>query len=143
MPAAPDLDRDPILLFDGECGLCARSVRWLLARERADDDGPRPFLAPLQGPTAQALRARHPRIPTSVDTVVYVDGGRVYLRTKAFLHVARHLRRPWRWAYAWRWLPGWGFDLGYRLIARVRYRIWGKADACALPTAAQRARLLP
>jgi len=141
--ALPDLARDPILLFDGECGLCAKSVRWVLRHERTDRTGPPMWLAPLQGTTAAALRALHPSIPLTVDTVVYVDAGRAHLRSKAFLHLARHLRRPWRWLYALRWFPGFVPDLGYRVIARFRIRIWGKADACALPTAEDRARLLP
>ena len=64
------------------------------------------------------------------------------LRSKAFLHVARHLTRPWRWAYAFRWFPGFILDLFYRFIARIRYRVWGKLDACELPAPDQRARFL-
>jgi predicted DCC family thiol-disulfide oxidoreductase YuxK len=129
----------PIVLYDGVCGLCARSVRWILRHER---DHALMF-APLQGPTAAALRARHPRIPESIDTVVFVDGGRAHLRSKAFLYLAQHLRAPWRWAHAFRWFPGFVLDLGYRLIAVTRYRLWGKVDACELPSPEQRARFLP
>ena len=142
---APDLTREPVLLFDGECGLCARSVKWVLRHERAELPAGvhRMWLAPLQGSTAAALRARLPTIPVTLETVVFVDGDRAHLRSKAFMHLARHLRGPWRALYYFRWMPGFLPDLGYRLIARLRYRIWGKTDACALPTAAQRARVLP
>ncbi len=128
----------PIVLYDGVCGLCQRSVQFLLAR-----DGRKLWYAPLQGETAAALRAIHPEIPATLESVVLVDDGRVYLRSKAFLHVARYLTAPWRWAYHLRWLPAFLLDLGYRLVARVRYRIWGKYDACRLPTADERAQLLP
>lgn len=128
----------PVVLYDGECGLCHRSVRFLLAR----DDG-QLWYAPLQGETAAALRARHPEIPATLESVVLVDAGRVYLRSKAFLYGARYLTRPWRWAYALRWLPAALLDLGYRLIARIRYRVWGKLDSCRRPTEDQRAKLLP
>lgn len=128
----------PIVLYDGVCGLCQRSVQFLLARDRRQL-----WYAPLQGETAAALRAIHPEIPATLESVVLVDDGRVYLRSKAFLHVTRYLTAPWRWAYHLRWLPGFLLDLGYRLIARVRYRIWGKYDACRLPTADERAQLLP
>jgi predicted DCC family thiol-disulfide oxidoreductase YuxK len=128
----------PVVLYDGVCGLCARSVRWILRHER--DHALR--FAPLQGATAAAMRARYPTIPEELDSVVYIDGDRAYLRSKAFLHVARHLRAPWRWAYRLRWLPGFVLDLGYRLVARLRYRVWGKHDTCELPAPEQRARFL-
>jgi predicted DCC family thiol-disulfide oxidoreductase YuxK len=128
-----------IVLYDGVCGLCNRSVQWLLRRDR----GRALWFAPLQGETAAMLRARHPEIPTALETVVYVDEGRVHLRSQAFLHAARHLGRPWRWAHGLRWLPAFPLDLLYRVIARIRYRVWGKYESCRLPDAGDRARLLP
>lgn len=128
----------PIVLYDGECGLCNRSVKFLLKR-----DGGQLYYAPLQGETAAALRERHPEIPRTLESVVLVDGQRAYLRSKAFLYGAKYLTRPWRWAYWLRWLPAVLLDLGYRAVARVRYRIWGKYDACRLPTTDERAKLLP
>lgn len=127
------------MLYDGTCGLCHRSVKWLLHHERAAELR----FAPLQGDTAAELRARFADIPKDLDSVVLIDGGRAYLRSKAFLHVARYLRAPWRWAYAWRWLPAPVLDLGYRVIAAVRYRLFGRADACEVPSPGQRARFLP
>lgn len=128
-----------LVLYDGTCGFCAKSVRWILGHERDHEIR----FAPLQGPTAQRARERFPRIPVSIDTVVYIADGRAHLRSKAILHAARHLRAPWRWGYAMRWFPGCVLDLGYRLIAAVRYRIWGHADACQMVTPEQRARFMP
>ncbi|MGE3458488.1 MAG: thiol-disulfide oxidoreductase DCC family protein, partial [Kofleriaceae bacterium] len=121
--AVPDA---PTVLYDGVCGLCARSVRWILRHERDHEL----VFAPLQGPTADAMRARWPEIPATIDTVVFVDRDRVHLRSKAFFHLASHLRAPWRWMHALRRVPGFLPDIGYRLIAAVRYRVWGKADVC-------------
>jgi predicted DCC family thiol-disulfide oxidoreductase YuxK len=129
----------PIVLYDGDCGFCARSVRWILAHER----DPAIRFAPLQGATAARLRRCYPRIPAAIASVVYVADGRAHLRSKAMLHAARHLRAPWCWGHALRWMPGFVFDLGYRLLAAVRYRIWGHADACQLVTPEQRSRFLP
>ncbi len=128
----------PILLYDGTCGLCAASVRWILKHER---DHAIQF-APLQGERAQQLRAQFPNIPVSIDTVVYIADGRAHLRSKAFLYAAAHMHAPWRWGYHLRWLPGFVLDLGYRVIAALRYRIWGHADACSLPAPEQRARFV-
>jgi predicted DCC family thiol-disulfide oxidoreductase YuxK len=128
----------PLVLYDGVCGLCARSVRWILRHER---DHELQF-APLQGSTAAALRAKHPVIPQTLESVVYVAGDRAYVRSKAFLHLSRHLRAPWRWLYAFRWMPSVILDLPYRLVAATRYRIFGKSDACELPSPEQRVRFL-
>ena len=137
MPDALNLP-GPVVLYDGECGLCQRSVKFLLKRDRNQL-----WYAPLQGETAAALRARHPEIPTTLESVVLVDKDRVHLRSKAFLYGAKYLTAPWRWAYYLRWLPAFLLDLGYRVIARIRYRVWGKFDSCQRPTEDQRAHLLP
>ena len=128
----------PIVLYDGECGLCHRSVKFLIKRDRGQL-----LYAPLQGETATALKQRFPEIPETLESVVLVDGDRVHLRSKAFLYVARYLTRPWRWAYHLRWLPAFLLDLGYRVIARIRYRVWGKYDTCQLPSVEERTQLLP
>lgn len=127
-----------LVLYDGECGLCSKSVRFLIKRDR---EAVLQF-APLQGDTAARLRGEHPEIPQTVESVVLVDDGRVHLRSKAFLYVSRYLTRPWRWGWYFRWFPAFLLDLPYRLVARLRYRIWGKVDACELPAPAERARFL-
>lgn len=130
----------PILLYDGSCGLCHASVRFVLRRERA----PTLSFAALDSLTATALRERHPGlIPERPDTVVLVADGRVFLRSRAFFQVTRHLRAPWRWLSAFRVLPAFLTDLPYRLVARLRYRLWGRVDACELPRPEQRERFLP
>lgn len=128
----------PIILYDGQCGLCHHSVRWLVNRDRG-----RLFYAPLQGPTAERLRARHPQIPEELSTVVFVEAGRAHLRSKAFLYAARHLGWPWRWGHAMRWFPAFLLDPLYRFVARNRYRWFGHYDECRLPTQQERQRMLP
>jgi predicted DCC family thiol-disulfide oxidoreductase YuxK len=135
----PVVDLPPrIVLYDGVCGLCNRAVKFLVKRDHARALR----YAPLQGDTAAALRARFPQIPDNLSSVVYIDGDRVFLRSKAFLHVSKHLTRPWRWGYWFRWMPAFLLDLGYRLVARVRYRIWGKHETCEIPTPNERALFL-
>ncbi len=128
-----------IVLYDGVCGLCHRLVRWLMEH---DGRGVLHY-APLQGETAARLRAIHRAIPVDLDSVVYVEEGRVYLRSKAFLHIARHLDRPWRWLYHWRWLPARLVDPIYWVVARTRYRVFGEYETCQVPSAENRERVLP
>jgi predicted DCC family thiol-disulfide oxidoreductase YuxK len=130
---------DPIVLYDGVCGLCHRAVAWLVAHDRER----RLWFAPLQGETAARLRAAHPEIPGDLDSVVLVEGGRVHLRSQVFLRGARHLAWPWRLGWWLRWLPPALLDPAYRAVARVRYRVFGRFEACRVPAAADRARFLP
>jgi predicted DCC family thiol-disulfide oxidoreductase YuxK len=129
----------PLVLYDGTCGLCAKSVRFILRHERDHDIQ----FAPLQGETAAALRDKYPQIPRTLESVVYIADDRVFLRSKAFLNAAKHMRAPWRWGYWMRWFPAVVLDLGYRVIAALRYRLFGRVDVCDVPSPAQRARFLP
>ncbi len=133
-----------LVLYDGVCGFCDRSVRYLLDH---DPEGNLSF-APLQGETAADLRARHAEIPEDLDTVIFVeregDEERVYFRSKAFMRLARHTRGvPKVLSYLRFVLPAFIADIGYRLIAKVRYRIFGKMDQCRIPSPDERARFLP
>ncbi len=139
MTPTPDGPPLPILLYDGSCGLCHASVRFILRRER----NARIQFAALDSETAAALRKARPTIPATSDTVVLVTPTAIHLRSRAFFHVSRELRAPWRWMSVFRFLPAFLTDLPYRLIAALRYRIWGRADACSLPSPDERARFLP
>ncbi|HET6411243.1 MAG TPA: DCC1-like thiol-disulfide oxidoreductase family protein [Anaeromyxobacter sp.] len=135
----PDTLPGPILLYDGLCGLCHRTVAWVLARDRDE----KLWFAPLQGLTAKRLRALHPEIPGELEGVVLVDGDRVLKRSRALFEAARYLRPPWSFLSVLRFLPTAFFDPAYRLVARVRYRALGRFDACTVPSVADRRRLLP
>lgn len=144
MVLAPPIGGPPLVLYDGQCGFCAASVRWLLAR---DPEGRFRF-APLQGETATAILARHPELPPGLDSIVLVEaeGGaeRVSWHSRAVFRILRRLGGAWglvaRFAAL---IPRPLADFGYRLFARLRYRVWGRLDACRLPTAAERERFLP
>ncbi|MEC8495957.1 MAG: DCC1-like thiol-disulfide oxidoreductase family protein [Planctomycetota bacterium] len=128
----------PLLLYDGECGLCARSVRFVLAKER----GPELCFAPLQSDVGRAVLARH-GLDEDLSTVVYVDAeDRVHLRSGAALRVAGKLRRPWSWARAMLVVPAFLRDAVYRVIARYRMGIFGGAEACRLPRPDEAERFL-
>ena len=81
---------EPVVLYDGQCGLCHHTVKGLLKRDRGQL-----WYAPLQGETAARLRAQGVRVPHDLSTVALVDDGRVHVRSKVFLHGARYLTRPW------------------------------------------------
>lgn len=127
-----------LVLYDGVCGLCDASIQWLL---RHDPDG-RFRYAPLQGETAAAIRRAHPELPSDLDSIVVVDGTRAYWRSEAIFHILAQLP-GWRLLARLRWLPRSLTDLGYRLVAAVRFRVWGRLDRCRVPAPDERARFLP
>ncbi len=143
LAAGPVLgEREALLLYDGVCGLCDHVVQFLLAR----DPGGRFRFAPLQGPTAGRVLARHGIDASDLDTFhLVLNAGlpseRVLSRGRGAVATLRHLGGAWGvLGRALGLLPAFLTDLGYRFVARVRYRVFGKADQCLLPSPQQRAR---
>jgi predicted DCC family thiol-disulfide oxidoreductase YuxK len=128
-----------IVLYDGVCGLCHRTVAWLLSH----DQRRALHFAPLQGETASRLRAAHPEIPEELETIVYVEDGRVFFRSRALAQVLGHLPQPYSLGRVFRFVPAFLLDWAYRLVARARYRVWGRYETCRRPTTEDQAQLLP
>jgi predicted DCC family thiol-disulfide oxidoreductase YuxK len=139
-----------VILFDGTCNLCDRALQFVIDRERDHDlkfaaiqsDGGRELLEAK----ASAEQARTLREGVTgdgdPDSVVLIDGDRVYTHSSAALRIAGHLRWPWSWLRLLVVVPRPIRDVVYRWIARHRYRWFGKADACRVPTPELRARFL-
>ncbi|MFN0177590.1 MAG: thiol-disulfide oxidoreductase DCC family protein [Gemmatimonadales bacterium] len=129
----------PTLFYDGLCALCNGSVRFLL---KFDRNGSLQF-APLTGPTAQSLLASHPDL-ASIDSLVVVAGSAVLVRSAAVLWLLRYLGGGWT-GVAWvgHRLPAAFRDRLYDVIARWRYRAFGRYESCPLPPASVRDRFLP
>ena len=137
-----------LVIFDGHCGLCNRSIRWFLVRDRRDQLR----FVPSESPSVTALLARHvladPAASAAPSSILVVqDAGRttecLLDRSNAVLALLAELPSPWPVAAALlRWVPRPLRDLAYRLVARSRYRIWGRLDSCPIPTARERERFL-
>jgi predicted DCC family thiol-disulfide oxidoreductase YuxK len=137
----PDMNA-PVILYDGNCGFCDRTVKFVLRR---DPHGPLRFAA-LQSEFGQALVARHPAL-AGVDSVVWaerVNGAeQVRIRTDAALRLGTYLGGPWRvLAMLGRIVPRALRDAAYDAFARRRYRWFGTADACELPGVEERKRFI-
>lgn len=141
MISHPQEDVGPILFYDGECGFCNGAVRWFLARDRR---GVLRF-APLQGPTYASLPL--PGKPLDMSTMVLLMNGRLHTQSSASVRLLRAIGGAWGMIGALLWVvPKPLRDLGYRLVARHRYRIAGRVEsgvACAVPTPEAARRLLP
>lgn len=133
----------PVLLYDGDCGFCDRTVRFTLARDRRG----RVRFAPLAGQFAAEVRARHPGL-AGVDSLVLVEPAsgdaaeRIWVRSDGALRLAGYLGGPWRLASVLRAVPASLRDGVYDLVARNRHRWFAPPDACARPDPAHAGRFL-
>ncbi|MCP3101108.1 thiol-disulfide oxidoreductase DCC family protein [Myxococcus sp. K15C18031901] len=129
----------PVVLFDGVCNLCNGAVNFIIDR----DPGAHIRFAALQSEQAAALLAPLGRVPEmDPQSFILVEDGRVYERSTAALRVVRRLSGAWKLLYAFMLVPRPLRDVVYGLIARNRYRLFGKAEACRMPTPELRARFL-
>jgi predicted DCC family thiol-disulfide oxidoreductase YuxK len=77
-----------------------------------------------------------------LSTVYLLSDGVVYQRSRAVFHVVSYLPSPWAWAKGLLWIPSFLADPFYRLVARIRYRIFGRLDQCRIPTPEEKKRFL-
>ena len=127
-----------VVLFDGVCNLCQWSVRFIIARDRR---GAFRFAA-LQSHEGRALLAAHGATAALPDSIVLLEDGRAYTESTAVLRIARQLDGAWPLLYALVAVQRPLRDALYRIVARNRYRWFGRQQACMLPTPALRARFL-
>jgi predicted DCC family thiol-disulfide oxidoreductase YuxK len=128
-----------IVFYDGVCGLCDRFVRFIVRRDRA-----RKFrFAALQSELAARELATHGVRAADLDTVYVLAGGRRLLRkSRAVLFVLAQLGGVWWVLSLARVVPAVISDRLYALVASVRYRVFGRLEACRVPTSEERTRFL-
>jgi predicted DCC family thiol-disulfide oxidoreductase YuxK len=142
MTTNPEIDRSTqpaLVFFDGVCGLCNFSVDFLCRHDRHG----RLQFAPLQGETARARLHLAPG-ENNFNSIVLIDAEGTFRRSDAVWRALNHLGGVWRLAATLLWLVprplrNWGYDL----VARHRYRLFGRKESCRMPTAAERSRFLP
>lgn len=127
-----------VVLFDGVCNLCDRSVQFILDR----DPKQRFRFAALQSDKGQELLRNHGQSTGELNSIVLVEGGRCFVRSTAALRIARRLRWPWPMLYAAIVVPAPVRDWIYNWVAANRYRWFGKAESCRIPTPELRNRFL-
>jgi predicted DCC family thiol-disulfide oxidoreductase YuxK len=127
---------EPVLLFDGVCNLCNAVVQFVLRHDHAG----RIQFASQQSPYGQRALETH-GIP-AMQGVVLIEGERVYTNSDAALRLLEHLGVPWRWAAALRVVPKPVREVVYAWIARNRYRLFGRREACMMPRPEWKTRFL-
>jgi predicted DCC family thiol-disulfide oxidoreductase YuxK len=122
-----DTRTHPVVLFDDDCALCAGIIKLLLEHKSARHLR----FAALQSPLAKQLAGRFGRDPLALDTVLFIEDGRLYIKSAAALRVTRHLSPPWRWLQVLMLLPRPLRDWCYDQVARLRNRLWRRRDNAA------------
>jgi len=132
------IEKSQIILFDGECNLCNRWVRFVIAR---DPLGKFRFTS-IQSKSGQDLLRKYGLSASDMDSLVLVSFDGYFIRSTAGLRILKELGGCWKFFYILRMVPLPLRDFVYNWIAKSRYRIFGKRDSCMIPTIEVRARFL-
>jgi len=132
-----------LVLYDGLCGFCDRTVAFVLANDREENF----HFAPLQSAVAQSILRQWPRDATTADTFYvvadYLSGSRRLLsKARAALFIASRIQGVWRWAAPLGILPDFVLNGAYDVVARHRYRMFGKYNSCQVPDPRHKARFI-
>ena len=123
------IEKKDIVLFDGFCNLCSWSVQFIIKRDRKDYYR----FASLQSKIAKELLNPF-NLTADVDqSVVLLENNSIYLKSDAALRIVRKLKGYWKYLYYLIYLPRFLRDAIYDLIARNRFRWFGKKETCFLP----------
>ena len=136
-PQAIDGVPDGLIVFDGVCVFCSSWVRFVIERDRAE----RFRFTPVQSRYGSALAVRLGISVEDPETNAAVFGGRAYFKSDAALEVLSRLPR-WSWARALKLAPRFVRDGAYDWIARRRYRLFGRTEACMVPSPELTARFV-
>lgn len=122
-------DETHILLFDGVCNLCNTAVIAVIKRDRK---GKFKF-ASLQSQRGQALLNQFGLSMNDLNTVIYINNTGYFIKSSAVLHVLKELGGIWKLFYVFIILPKPLRDFLYSIIAKTRYKIFGKRASCIIP----------
>jgi predicted DCC family thiol-disulfide oxidoreductase YuxK len=128
----------PIIVFDAECILCSANAQFVLRHDRA-----RRFrLASMQNAVGAALYRRFGIDPANPESMIIVEGDRLLKDSDAVLAIYAGLGLPWKTLSVLRFIPRFLRDPAYRWLARNRYRLFGRRDACWIPSPEDADRVL-
>jgi len=130
--------KNAVILFDGTCAFCEGSVKFIARR---DPDNYFRFGA-SQSPKGAEILSVHGLTREMTRSLVLIEDGQVFLRSTASLRIAGRLSAPWNLAKVFLGVPVPIRDGVYNVVAAIRHRIAGKSNACEIPPAEIRARMI-
>jgi predicted DCC family thiol-disulfide oxidoreductase YuxK len=127
----------PIVLFDGTCNFCSDSVKFIIQR----DSNALFRFASLQSQIGQALLEKY-NVPPAIDSLVLIENGQAFVKSTAALKIARSLDGGWKYSFLLIVIPRPVRNVTYDYFAKHRYRWFGRAESCMLPTEELKSRFL-
>lgn len=129
---------DQIILFDGVCNFCNSSINFVI-----DHDPEKHFkFAPLQSDIGQEILNHFHKNTKDFDSVILLKDNQLYQKSEAALEIVKHLSGFWKYLSIFGILPTFFLNFFYDIIAKSRYKIFGKTDSCRMPTPELRERFL-
>jgi predicted DCC family thiol-disulfide oxidoreductase YuxK len=132
------MQNNPVVLFDGVCNLCNSSVQFLIRKDRQA----RLRFASLQSEFGQAVLQKFNLPQNNFNSFVLLEGEKIYLRSSAALRITRYLGGFWRVFQIFWIVPPFIRNALYDLIARNRYKWFGKKTECMMPRPELKERFL-
>ncbi len=129
----------PVVLFDGVCNFCNYWVNFAIKRDRKN----LLRFTPLQGETAKKILPPFHINVNKLSSVILIENGKAYTQSSAALRISRHLSGSWKLLYGLIIFPKFLREFVYNIIARNRYKWWGKRNECMIPSQELRNRFLP
>jgi predicted DCC family thiol-disulfide oxidoreductase YuxK len=126
-------ESQPIIFYDGLCGLCDKSVQFVLKHDKKKQ---------FKFATLQSDFAYNTIGKPETDSFVLLDQGKIYMESTAALRTLKRLGGVWSLAAAFLVIPTFIRNAVYRFVARNRYKWFGKFDSCKVPDAATRSRFI-
>jgi len=127
-----------IVLFDGVCNLCNNGVQFIIKKDKRNLFN----FAALQSEYGEILLNKHQINTENMDSFVYIQKGKAYVKSTAALKIAKELKRGWQLFYVFIIFPAFFRNWFYDFIAKNRYRWFGKKDSCMIPTPELKAKFL-
>jgi len=122
------MNNNAIILFDGECNFCNSSVNFIIQRDRKDYFK----FSPLQSEFAKEFFSKN-NIENNFDSIVLIENEKLYKKSTAALKIAKHLNGLWKLAYVFIIIPPFVRNFLYDIIAKYRYKWFGRKDTCMIP----------
>ena len=137
-PGAIDTSDKIVVLFDGVCNLCNGSVQSIIKR----DPSSKFLFASLQSEYGQSQLIKFGLDPAQLHSIIVIQNGKFYERSDAALIIASNLTRPWPLLRIFRIFPRFIRDWAYDVIAKNRYKMFGKRESCMIPSPEMKARFV-
>ncbi len=132
------IENNSIILFDGVCNLCNNSVHFIIKRDKKK----RFLFTSLQSDAARDILLQFQLKNSEMDSILFIENGKIYQKSDAILKIVKHLNGMWKISYGFIIIPKFIRDYVYIIIAKNRYRWFGKREVCMIPTKELQMRFL-